>query len=319
MFLMKEALSLLNGVIPIWKEKNMTSHDVVFKLRKILKQKRIGHTGTLDPQVEGVLLVCLGEATKLVELLMDGEKTYVGEVTLGYATETEDRYGEIVATKAVPTMINPTVIDEAMKTFKGWITQVPPYYSAVKVNGKRLYEYARENQTVERPERQVYINSFERIADIDYDEKNETQSWKFQVSCGKGTYVRTLAVDLGEKLGYPAHMSELTRMATGGFNADQSITIEELQEAVNNNRVESVIFPIEEVLSGFPRIILSDVAYADVKHGKVLADDYFEAGNPLHEMTVLCYRDKAIALYQAHPSKEHLIKPYRMFISNINE
>ncbi|UUX34622.1 tRNA pseudouridine(55) synthase TruB [Fundicoccus culcitae] len=310
---------MLNGVIPIWKEKGLTSHDVVFKLRKILKQKRIGHTGTLDPQVEGVLLVCLGEGTKLVELLMDGEKTYVGEITLGQATETEDRYGAIIATKRVQPMVEQTIIDATMEQFKGWINQIPPYYSAVKVQGKKLYEYARAGIEVERPSRQVFIHAFERTSEINYDEQKGIQSWTFEVICGKGTYVRTLAVDLGKQLGYPAHMSALTRKATGGFDEADAVTLGEVQQAMDENQIDRFIFPIEALLRNFPTIDLSQEEYHDVRHGKVLAEDYFGKENLLHEITVLCYRNKVVALYQPHPNKEHLIKPYRMFTHTINE
>ncbi|MEG1369799.1 MAG: tRNA pseudouridine(55) synthase TruB, partial [Carnobacterium sp.] len=193
----------MEGILPLWKERGMTSHDCVFKLRKILQTKKIGHTGTLDPDVDGVLPICVGRATKVVEYMMETGKAYVGEITLGFSTTTEDSSGEVVETKKVSEVPTIAEIDELMKKFEGIITQVPPMYSAVKVNGKRLYEYARNGETVERPERQATIKKFIRSSEPVFNENAGTVSWRFEVECGKGTYVRTLAVDLGEALGYP--------------------------------------------------------------------------------------------------------------------
>ncbi|MGE7366613.1 tRNA pseudouridine(55) synthase TruB, partial [Desemzia incerta] len=207
----------MEGILPLWKERGMTSHDCVFKLRKILKTKKIGHTGTLDPDVDGVLPICIGKATKVVEYMMETGKAYVGEVTIGYSTTTEDSSGEVVDSK--PVTVTPSVeeIDQAMEDFSGDIVQIPPMYSAIKVNGRKLYEYARAGQEVERPKRTVSIHKFKRTSEPILNEETQTVSWRFEVDCGKGTYVRTLAVDLGEKLGYPAHMSDLTRVKSGTF------------------------------------------------------------------------------------------------------
>lgn len=304
----------MRGLLPIWKEKGMTSHDVVFRLRKILKMKKIGHTGTLDPDVEGVLLVCVGEGTKLVELLMDGQKEYQGSITLGYSTETEDASGERVATTPVLTPVSTEVIDQTMATMEGIVNQIPPYYSAVKVKGRKLYEYARAGEKVERPVRQAQIDSFKRTSDPIYDASHHTQSWDFYVVCGKGTYVRTLAVDLGEKLGYASHMSRLTRNATGGFNQTQALTLDEVQAAVDTGAIDEAIFSIESALTDFPSIALTEAQYWDVQHGKLLPRDYFE--QLVSEATVLYYQGFARAIYQPHPSKSNLLKPLRMFVEN---
>lgn len=303
---------MMRGLLPIWKEKGMTSHDVVFRLRKILKMKKIGHTGTLDPDVEGVLLICLGEGTKLVELLMDGQKEYTGEITLGFSTETEDASGETVEITPVNEPISNQRIDDAMVEMEGIIKQIPPYYSAVKVNGKRLYEYARSGEHVERPVREVEIDRFERISETVYDERKKIQSWKFHVLCGKGTYVRTLAVDLGKQLGFAAHMSALTRNATGGYSQIDALTLDEVKEAVENGTILKKIFSIESALKSFPSIELDDHQLVDIQLGKVLPETYF--GEILSIHTVLLYKEIAKAIYYPHPSKKGLIKPLRMFV-----
>ncbi|MBK0348689.1 tRNA pseudouridine(55) synthase TruB [Aerococcaceae bacterium zg-ZJ1578] len=307
----------MRGLLPIWKEKGMTSHDVVFRLRKILKMKKIGHTGTLDPDVEGVLLICLGEATKLVELLMDGQKEYVGEITLGFATETEDSSGAVVQSTPVLSPLGTKVIDDTMQQFIGEIKQIPPYYSAVKVNGRKLYEYARRGETVERPVRQAMIHSFERINEPQYNVETKLQSWQFRVVCGKGTYVRTLAVDLGVALGYASHMSQLTRNATGGFDGNMAITLSEVELAVENQTIHQHIYSIEQALSAFPKIELTSEQFDIIKNGSVVAADFF--GTTIEEPVGLFYKGLAKAIYQPHPSKDGLIKPLRMFVLSENE
>lgn len=302
---------MLDGMLGVWKPKGMTSHDVVFKLRKILKMKKIGHTGTLDPDVEGVLVVCLGKATRLVELLMDSPKVYRGEVTLGYSTETEDAQGEIVEVKKVPSPIANNVIDATMERFLGEIQQIPPMYSAVKVNGRKLYEYAREGIEVERPVRSTMIYSFNRISEPLFNDESATQSWEFDVHCGKGTYVRTLAVDLGKALGYPAHMSNLVRLETSGFKSNQTHTLEEIQALADQEAVSSIVRSIEDSLSDLPRIDLTEVQYDKVKNGQVLEKSFILEG--MNDLTAFFYNDKIIAIYKEHPEKEGLIKPFKMF------
>lgn len=304
---------MFNGILPVWKEKGMTSHDVVFKLRRILKMKKIGHTGTLDPEVEGVLVICLGKATKLVEIIMDSDKIYQGEITLGVSTETEDAHGMVVEEMPVIEPVSKAAIDLKMQEFKGMVTQVPPYYSAVKVNGRKLYEYARAGETVERPERQVMIHHFKRTSEPVHNVENHTQSWKFEVKCGKGTYVRTLAVDLGKALGYPSHMSQLTRTASGGFSEPEAFTLAQIQAAMETNSVEQMLQPIASALAHFPVIDLNDLQYADVRDGKVLPHDYF--GSVVLEPTVLTFEGNVQAIYQPHPTREKTIKPDKMFLS----
>ncbi|TLQ49577.1 tRNA pseudouridine(55) synthase TruB [Ruoffia tabacinasalis] len=303
---------MINGILAVWKPKGMTSHDVVFKLRKMLRMKKIGHTGTLDPEVDGVLVVCLGKGTRLVELLMDSPKVYFGEITLGTSTETEDAHGEVVDQKAVLQPVSNEKIDKAMSTFEGVIEQIPPMYSAVKVNGRRLYEYAREGLEVERPIRNTVIHSFERDGEPVYNQESGTQSWKFKVDCGKGTYVRTLTVDLGKKLGYPAHMSKLTRLQTSGFSDSESYTLEEIQTLIDNEEINDKVATIETALKHIPKIELDDELYDRVKNGQVLLKADFE--QDFQEPMAFYYKDKIIALYRQHPEKELYIKPYKMFV-----
>lgn len=290
----------MDGIIPLWKEKGMTSHDCVFKMRKILQTKKVGHGGTLDPSVEGVLPICVGRATKLVEKLHELPKTYMGEITLGVATETEDADGEVVEKKEVTTPLSTEEIDAAMASFVGTMIQIPPMYSAVKVKGKRLYEYARNHEEVERPQREVTIYEFKRASAPDYDEKTKTQRWRFVVTCSKGTYIRTLSVDLGEKLGYPAHMSQLVRLASGGFQAKDAVKLSEVEAAVKQERLSDCLFSISEVMKDQPRRDLSQFEYHIVKNGGKI--EKLPSEKEWHEIAFY-YQDELVALYHDRGGK----------------
>lgn len=303
---------MYHGILVVWKEAGMTSHDVIYKLRKILGMKKIGHTGTLDPNVEGVLAVCLGHATKLVEFMMEGHKIYQGQISLGQATETEDSQGRVIQEKAVVSPISHQEIDQAMASFVGRIRQVPPYYSAVKVKGWKLYEYARLGIEVERPVRQADIYDFYRLGPSTYDSDKQRQVWDFQVDCGKGTYVRTLAVDLGQKLGYPAHMSKLRRISTSNYSQDQALTLAEIESLTQEARISDYILPMETALPDMPRFDINEDQYQDIKFGKVLPLDYF--GDDLKQDHQIHYQGQLIGIYYPHPDKPHLIKPRKMFI-----
>lgn len=287
----------------------MTSHDCVFKLRKILGTKKIGHAGTLDPDVDGVLPIAIGRATKVIEYMQESGKIYEGELILGFSTTTEDASGDILEHVNVPSDISVSDIDSAMEKMTGEIVQTPPMYSAVKVNGRRLYDYARAGEQVERPTRQAWIHSFERISEPVYDKDKQTISWDFRVSCGKGTYVRTLAVDTGKKLGFPAHMSRLTRTESGGLNSEEAVTLKDVQEAVKNNKIQDILRPLEMGLSGFDTYNLSKEEWARVKNGALFSIDSFEDVSwPL----VFQFNDKAVALYDRHPKKKELVKPVKV-------
>lgn len=300
----------MEGLLPIWKERGMTSHDCVFKLRKILKMKKIGHSGTLDPDVDGVLPVALGKATKVIEYMMDSKKIYTGEITLGFSTTTEDRSGEIVEQKLVDSDIDEEDIDRVLSEFDGAITQTPPMFSAVKINGKRLYEYAREGKVIDRPSREVIIHSFDRISDIARNEEAGTLSFSFKVVCGKGTYVRTLAVDVGRKLDIPSHMSDLTREASSGFDRDEALTLSQIQTLVDEQTIENHIFPLERALAHMPKYALTKEEYLMVKNGSRLERDKYM--NTKEDEIVFYYLDKAVAIYKVHPTKKDLIKPAKV-------
>ncbi|MDT1938734.1 MULTISPECIES: tRNA pseudouridine(55) synthase TruB [Carnobacterium] len=300
----------MDGILPLWKERGMTSHDCVFKLRKILNTKKIGHTGTLDPDVDGVLPICVGKATKVVEYMMETGKTYVGEITLGYSTTTEDASGERVEVKKVTKAPTIEEIDHQMKNMEGTIIQVPPMFSAVKVNGKRLYEYARNGETVERPKRKAEINSFIRTSEPIFNEDAGTVKWRFEVACGKGTYVRTLAVDLGEALGYPAHMSDLTRILSGTFKASDCLTLEQVAEAMKAESIQKKLFPLEFGLKEFETMEVSDELWQKVKNGVPLPKSLFNTYSRFP--VVMMYQGQATSLYDVHPTKPQLVKPTKV-------
>ncbi|MGX6980041.1 tRNA pseudouridine(55) synthase TruB [Vagococcus elongatus] len=301
----------MDGIIALWKERGMTSHDCVFKLRRILQMKKIGHGGTLDPDVDGVLPICIGKGTKVIEFLQNNAKVYEGEITIGFSTTTEDRSGEKVVVKAVEQPLTIEVIDEAMGQMEGLITQIPPMYSAVKVKGKRLYEYAREGLEVERPKRKAEIFSFQRTSQPCYHEDTHTQSWRFRVVCGKGTYVRTLAVDTGKVLGYPAHMSDLTRTASGGLEKEQSFTLQEITDLVEGDDW-SFVLPIEKVFDdSYKKLFLTEEQYNSVKHGGFLSQE--EVGKIKDgEILPVFYHQQVVGIYENHPTKTNMLKPRKI-------
>jgi len=304
----------MDGILVLWKEKGMTSHDCVYKLRKILQTKKIGHGGTLDPDVEGVLPICIGRATKVSEYLINSGKTYEGEITLGFSTTTEDASGEVVASVLINRPLEIKKIDEAMASFLGTIEQTPPMYSAVKVNGKKLCEYARNNEEVKRAKRRVQIDSFERLISPNFNEKTGTISWSFRVECGKGTYIRTLAVDLGEKLGFPAHLSKLTRTKAAGFNYYEAHTLKEIAQINNAGALSEILFPIEIGATDFPHIDLSPELYEKVRNGARLTFDELGIVEKLPTLYALFYHGKLASLYMNHPELKKTLKPRKVFV-----
>lgn len=303
----------MDGILPLWKERGMTSHDCVFKLRKILGTKKIGHGGTLDPDVDGILPICLGKGTKLIQYLQTSGKTYQGEITLGYATTTEDKSGEKVSETPVREKISNQEIDEAMASMVGEITQIPPMYSAVRVNGKRLYEYAREGLEVERPTRHATISRFQRTSIPVYNEEKGLLSWKFEVDCGPGTYVRTLAVDTGQKLGYAAHMSDLTRTASGGFQAEQGLTLAQVSDLVAADDWEFLL-PIETAVTSFERFDLNWEQYEHNRNGGFFDIEKHQFKDP-DKVIALFYQDLLVSLYTRHQTKPQFLKPLRVLRS----
>jgi len=229
-----------DGIINIYKEKGFTSHDVCAVIRKYLRpivngKLKVGHTGTLDPMAEGVLPVCLGKATKQVNILQDTDKTYRAVMRLGLTTDTEDITGAVLRENDVS--IDEDTLNKAVQSFLGVSMQTPPMYSAIKIDGQRLYKAARAGREIERPARQIIIHEIK----LTRVWENEAE---IEVTCGKGTYIRTLIKDIGEKLGCGACMAELTRLRSGDFTADTAIRLGELKELAEAGKITEAIIPI---------------------------------------------------------------------------
>ena len=244
----------MNGVLIVNKPKEFTSQDVVSKVKKILNEKKAGHTGTLDPLATGVLPVMIGNATKLSKYLIEHDKTYVATLKLGEKRDTGDSEGNIVEEKAVPQDLSRNKIEEVLVSFLGKQKQKPPMYSAIKVNGKKLYEYARAGQEVEIKPREIEIYDIE-LLNIDNSEKEI----KFIVACSKGTYIRSLCEDIAEKLCTVGYMKELNRTKVGKFIISQAITIEQLEKNKNSiNFLQEHIITMKELFKSYDKIYLND-------------------------------------------------------------
>ena len=254
------------GIIVLRKEKGFTSHDVVAKLRGILHMKKIGHTGTLDPDAVGVLPVALGKGTKLVDLITDKEKTYEAVLHLGITTDTQDMSGTVLEEK--PVNATEEQVRETIAGFVGEQLQIPPMYSALKINGKKLYELAREGKTVERKARPVCFYQIE-VLDI------QLPVVQIRVTCSKGTYIRTLCHDIGQKLGCGGCMEQLLRTRVGRFSLEESHTLSEVEQAVSEGTVCKWIYPVENVLAEYPKI-----------QADSYGDRLLQNGNPLSENLV---------------------------------
>lgn len=233
----------MNGIIIINKPKGFTSQDVVSKVKKLLNEKKAGHTGTLDPMATGVLPVLLGNSTKLSKYLIEHDKVYVAKIKLGQKSSTGDSEGEIIEEKSVPE-ISLEKIEEVLESFLGKQTQIPPIYSAIKVNGKKLYEYARNGETVEIPEREIEIYSIKLLS-------FENEEIEFEVSASKGTYIRTLCEDVAKTLGTVGYMSSLNRIAVDKFKIEESYTFEEIEKG------SFKILTMEELFKEFPKLELN--------------------------------------------------------------
>ena len=265
---MKEQAKVsIEGVIGIWKPAGWTSHDVVAKARRLLGVKRIGHTGTLDPAVTGVLPLCVGRATRLVEYLQEMPKTYEATMRFGLATDTEDMSG-LVTEEVNASHLTKKQMAAAVRSFVGEIEQVPPMVSAVKVNGKRLYELARQGVTVQRQPRRATIHAIEIMSVAAGCPHPEIH---FSVRCSKGTYIRTLCSDIGQTLGLPAVMVSLVRTESAGLHREDCITLEEIPELAASGRLTGWIRPGDRLLTHFPRAVASSSASVAAVQGKRIA------------------------------------------------
>lgn len=253
---------MYNGVINIYKEKGFTSHDVVAKMRGILQQKKMGHTGTLDPDAVGVLPVCLGNATRLADMLTDRDKEYEAVMRLGVATDTQDMSGTVLEER--PVQVSAAEVEAVICSFVGGYEQVPPMYSALKVNGKRLYELAREGREVERKARSVSLYSIEILS-------MQLPEVCIRVACSKGTYIRTLCHDIGEKLGCGAAMSSLKRTQSGCFTLDTAITLSALEQLRDKKNVEKVLIPVDAMFDDLAQVHVPDIFIKAVQNGNLFS------------------------------------------------
>ena len=296
---------MIHGIINVYKEKGFTSHDVVAKLRRIVGQKKIGHTGTLDPDATGVLPVCLGKATKLCDLLTDKNKTYEAVLLLGKTTDTQDITGEVLEEKSTEALTEEKV-REAIEGFIGDYEQIPPMYSALKVNGKKLYELAREGKVIERKARPVKILDIQ-ILEIDFPKV------RMEVSCSKGTYIRTLCHDIGEKLGCGGCMESLIRTRVSTFRIEDAKTLDEIETLKQEGKLAELLIPIDVMFPSYPKITVKDDWKAFAKNGNPLDLKMLkEACGQDEETQVRLYDEsgKFIAIYQWKEKKYHIVKMF---------
>lgn len=251
----------MNGIINFHKPQQVTSHDCVALIRRLTGIKRVGHTGTLDPMATGVLPICIGTATRITEYLDQDEKTYCCTMQLGIETDTQDIWGQILRERPVEN-ISPDRIAEVVFSFQGDVVQVPPKYSALKVNGKRLYEYARAGQEVEIKSRHIFISKMS----LDGIQGSQIT---FTATCSKGTYVRTICQDIGEKLGCGGTMTGLVRLATGMFQLEDAFTTETLK-TMTKEEIEAILVSVDTPLNRFAPIDLEEQVARDFTNGKTI-------------------------------------------------
>ncbi len=297
----------MNGIIIIDKEPGFTSHDVVAKMRGICGQKKVGHTGTLDPAATGVLPVCLGSGTKLCDMLTDKDKEYVAELLLGVETDTQDTTGQILAKHSVE--VTEEEVRSVCQSFVGDYQQIPPMYSALKVNGKKLYELARAGKEVERQARPVKILELEIL-------ECKLPMVKMRVVCSKGTYIRTLCADIGEKLGCGGAMQKLRRTGVGKFKQQDALTLGQLQQMRDEGRLKEALLPVEDVFESCPMLHVTEVSSRLLENGNAILPEQtaeqmvYEAGQ-----WVRLYRtDNSFAGIYSYDEGRKWYKPVKMFL-----
>lgn len=283
----------MNGIIVVNKPKGITSRDVVNKVCKILNTKKVGHTGTLDPIASGTLVLCIGNATKLVEELTSYDKEYIATVKLGVLTDTLDTTGKVLKTQN--TELKKEELIKVLNSFIGTYKQEVPIYSAVKINGKKLYEYARCNIDVTLPKRSVTIHDIELL---DFNKDN----YKFRVKVSKGTYIRSLIKDINDKLNVIGSMEDLIRIKQGMFSLDISYTLDNIENK------EYKLISIEEVLKNYNTFTIDEALYKKIKNGAII-DNTYNA-----DKIVFKYNNKVIAIYKKYDKDHNRLKPYKMFI-----
>ena len=297
---------MIHGIINVYKEKGYTSHDVVAKLRGIAGQKKIGHTGTLDPDAEGVLPVCLGKATKVCELLTDKDKTYRAVLFLGQTTDTQDASGTVLETSDVSNL-NEAQVTEAVQSFVGEYAQIPPMYSALKVGGKKLYELAREGKTVERKARNVMIHSIKIL-------RVELPRVEMEVSCSKGTYIRTLCHDIGEKLGVGGCMESLLRVQVGRFVLADSLRLSEIQKAKEDGNLEKILQPIDSVFEQYRAVQIRPDQEKRLQNGNSFRKPDRSQNYDDQEMVRVYDSNGHFAAVYRYVEKDHEFRIVKMFL-----
>lgn len=283
----------MNGIIVVNKPKGITSRDVVNKVCKILNTKKVGHTGTLDPIASGTLVLCIGNATKLVEELTSYDKEYIATVKLGVLTDTLDTTGKVLKTQNLK--LKKEELIKTLNSFIGTYKQEVPIYSAVKINGKKLYEYARCNIDVTLPKRSVTIHDIELL---DFNKDN----YKFKVRVSKGTYIRSLIKDINDKLNVIGSMEDLIRTKQGMFSLNDSYTLDNIENK------EYKLISIEEVLKNYNTFTIDEALYKKIKNGAII-DNTYNA-----DKIVFKFNNKVIAIYKKYDKDHNKLKPYKMFI-----
>ena len=308
----------MNGIINVLKPPGMTSHDVVNYIRRLTGIKKVGHTGTLDPGAAGVLPVCVGKATRVAEYLISYDKCYRAECTFGVSTDTQDDFGQILDV-CDASYLTENSISDVLMAFTGRLEQVVPMFSAVKVNGKKLYEHARAGQQIEREARSIYVYSLTPL----YYEDLGTPSPKvlFEIICSKGTYVRTICHDMGHKLGCGGHMSFLIRTKAGDFTVNEAITLEELKDYADNDLLDQALVPIDLVLKNMLPIQVRESAVASVIAGnRLYPPGVIELPAYLLEGQIvrLRWEDKLLALakvcIEAEDVTKYIFQPFKVLI-----
>ena len=299
----------MNGVLLIRKEKEFTSFDVIAVVRKLLCQKKAGHTGTLDPNATGILPVLLGSATKAQDIIPCQDKRYTADFRLGIATDTLDIWGEVIEEK--PARCTAEEVEKALSGFRGEIEQLPPMYSAVSIDGKRLYQYAREGKEVERRPRAVTVYTLELIS---FDEK--TQSGRLEIACSKGTYVRTLIDDIARALGTVGVMTDLVREEACGYSLSDAITLDQLKEIIENGGIDETApywRSVESLFSDYPAVTVSDKQAHRFKNGNPLDVARTEAKNSAEAQKIYRVKDREGNFLSLGIVQDEQIKLYKHF------
>ena len=323
---------MLNGILVIRKEQDYTSNDVVAKLRGICRQKKIGHTGTLDPNATGVLPVCLGNATKLCDMLTDRSKEYIAELMLGITTDTQDIWGQVLTDSGEKWReLSEEEIEKTVASFRGKQQQIPPMYSALKVNGKRLYELARAGTVIERKAREIEIEEIELLPPEGCPETMAHRAAYFsilpklriRVVCSKGTYIRTICQDTGERLGCGAVMSSPVRTRVGNFRLEDAYTLSEIEKIRDSAGLESVLIPVDECFGAYPAALVREDAVRFLKNGNELRLSMAEMTGEekkgfaaLEEGSPVRIYDRNKIFYGVYllQKQRQVLKPWKMFL-----